>query len=110
MSDEPRVTQSRTAHLQAPYAPGPDSIAARGQRASRSPPLTATDTQFFPEMAAANPAATTDEEELPRIATEAIQALALATANQPCPKRPELPHFDKSNIKLWIKRVEAAYE
>ena len=71
MSDEPRVTQSRTAHLQAPYAPGPDSKAARGQRASRSPPPTATDTQFFPEMAAANPAATTDEEEFPHIATEA---------------------------------------
>ena len=100
MSDEPRVTRSQTAHLQAPDVPGPDSIPARGQRASRSPPATASDTQFFPEMATDKPAATNDVEELRRIATEAIQALALAAAYQPCPKHPKLPHFNKPNIEI----------
>ena len=61
-------------------------------------------------MATSNPAATTDVDELRRIATEAIQALALASSGQARPKRPELPAFDKGNIEIWIKRVEAAYE
>ena len=100
MSDELRVTRSQTAHLQAPDVPGPDSIQAHGRRASRSPPATASHTQFFPKMATDNPAATNDMEELRRIATEAIQALALAAAYQPCPKHPKLPHFNKPNIEI----------
>ena len=105
MSDESRVTRSRAANLQ---IPGPNSIAARARAASRSPSPAAAGRQFFEDMATSNPAP--DVEELRRIATEAIQALALATANQPRPKRPELPAFDKANIEIWIKRVEAAYE
>ena len=49
-------------------------------------------------------------------ATAALQALSMANNAQPAPgnpvpkrKRPELPAFDKRNIHIWIKRVEAAY-
>ena len=47
-------------------------------------------------------------------ATAALQALGLATANNSAAssnrrKKPDLPVFDKNNIQIWIKRVEAAY-
>ena len=49
-------------------------------------------------------------------ATAALQALSLGNSarTDPVPasskrKRPDLPAFDKANIHIWIKRVEAAY-
>ena len=48
-------------------------------------------------------------------ATAALQALALNNNVRAAPtaankrKRPELPAFDKSNIHIWIQRVESAY-
>ena len=49
-------------------------------------------------------------------ATAALQALSLGnnavaaqTPSAPRRKRPDLPTFDKSNIDIWIRRVEAAY-
>ena len=55
----------------------------------------------------------TEVERLSRVAEAAINAAtaaanALAAANQRS-RKPELPPFDKKNIDLWIKRVEAAY-
>ena len=53
-------------------------------------------------------------ERLTRVAEAAIAAATAATqaltAAQAKPKKPELPPFDKKNIELWIKRVEAAYQ
>ena len=49
-------------------------------------------------------------------ATAALQAISLANNAGAAPvpsvskrKRPDLPAFDKRNIHIWIKRVEAAY-
>ena len=54
-------------------------------------------------------------------ATAALQALALSVNGQAAAaghgastqshrrKRPELPAFDKSNIVIWVQRIEAAY-
>ena len=48
-------------------------------------------------------------------ATAALQALSLGRLQAATPaaankrKRPELPAFDKSNIHIWIQRVESAY-
>ena len=51
-----------------------------------------------------------DEATLQRIMTAAMQAAnANATAQVQSLRKPELPQFDKSNIKIWIKRVESAY-
>ena len=98
MSDEPPLTRSRSANLQVPYVPGPDSIAARGRAASRSPSATARE-QFFP-------AATTQT----TMADETVQALASALQGMKVSSRkPELPAFDSKNIDLWLKRVDNAY-
>ena len=51
---------------------------------------------------------------LARVAEAAIQAATAAaqalTAAQNRAKKPELPPFDKKNVELWVKRVEAAYQ
>ena len=62
---------------------------------------------------------TTALENATKIAAAATAALqALTNANNATPaqttsvtrrKRPDLPAFDKTNIDIWIKRVEAAY-
>ena len=42
---------------------------------------------------------------------EALGAITAAFAGRrPSSKKPELPAFDKKNIDLWIKRVEAAFK
>ena len=51
---------------------------------------------------------------LTRVAEAAIAAATAATqaltAAQSRAKKPELPPFDKKNVELWVKRVEAAYQ
>lgn len=81
----------------------------RGYGRSRSPsPHPHREDQFFPANMAT---ASAEIAELRRVAEAAIQALAQATAGQqPRPKKPELPAFDKDNIEIWIHRVSAAYE
>ena len=53
-------------------------------------------------------------ERLTRVAEAAIAAATAATqaltAAQSRAKKPELPPFDKKNVELWVKRVEAAYQ
>ena len=53
-------------------------------------------------------------ERLSRVAEAAINAATAAaqalTAAQNRAKKPELPPFDKKNVELWVKRVEAAYQ
>ena len=102
------ITRSRaqSLNLQVP-PPVPLTGVGRGNR-SRSPSPNvlpgAQGAHFFGSTMS------TDMAELRRIAETAIKALADATASQPRAKRPELPAFDKSNVDIWIHRVEAAYE
>ena len=50
--------------------------------------------------------ATFTQDDIDRITQAAVQA-ALTAASKP--RKPELPPFDKRNIEIWTKRVEAAY-
>ena len=51
-----------------------------------------------------------DEETVQRLMEAAIRATSsTATSQVQSLKKPELPTFDKNNIDIWIKRVEAAY-
>ena len=51
-----------------------------------------------------------DEATLQRVMEAAMRATnANATAQVQSLRKPELPAFDKSNIEIWIKRVESAY-
>ena len=56
------------------------------------------------------PSATMDEETVQRLMEAAIRATSSTSTSQvQSLKKPELPNFDKNNIDIWIKRVEAAY-
>ena len=65
------------------------------------------------EQFADNIMADPEIERLQRVAEAAIAAATAATtaltAAQTKQRKPELPAFDKKNVDLWIKRVEAAY-
>ena len=51
-----------------------------------------------------------DEETVQRLMEAAIRATSSTSTSQvQSLKKPELPNFDKNNIDIWIKRVEAAY-
>ena len=105
-----------TSHRQHSHAISPIGIRPKALRSAprdrgTSIPLTASaipleENRFlFPPTAA-----TMDEATLQRIMTAAMQAAnANATAQVQSLRKPELPQFDKSNIEIWIKRVESAY-
>ena len=61
----------------------------------------------------ASAAEETEVERLTRVAEAAINAATAAAraleAAQGRARKPELPPFDKKNVHLWVKRVEAAY-
>ena len=82
----------------------------RGYGRSRSP-SPRPGGQFFNESLGNSNGPTMDN-------AEAIKAAAIAAAEAairamgstaPKPRKPELPDFDRKNIDIWIKRVEAAY-
>ena len=51
-----------------------------------------------------------DEETMTRMITAAVRASSAGSLQQvQSLRKPELPAFDKSNIEIWIKRVESAY-
>ena len=55
-------------------------------------------------------ASTMDEATIQRVLEAAIRATQSSTTQSvQSLKRPDLPAFDKQNIDIWIKRVEAAY-
>ena len=66
--------------------------------------------QQFVDMASRE----SEVDRLTRVAEAAIAAATAATqaltAAQSRAKKPELPAFDRKNVELWIKRVEAAYQ
>ena len=76
----------------------------RGYGRSRSPsPRPNGQTFTFPEMA-------DHAEAIKAAAIAAAEAAIRAMGNQGGrPRKPELPEFDKKNVDIWIKRVEAAY-
>ena len=51
-----------------------------------------------------------DEETMTRMITAAVRASSAGSLQQvQSLRKPELPPFDKSNIEIWIRRVESAY-
>ena len=63
--------------------------------------------------AAAEAAATAATATAVREAAAAAAEAVLATVQRPPPsctsRKPELPQFDKNNVEVWLKRVEAAF-
>ena len=108
--------------------------AGRAQNGPRSPAALQPSRQFFPPDLILEPPSPSQVEDavhevgdivemasnqseidrLTRVAEAAIAAATAATqaltAAQSRAKKPDLPPFDKKNIDLWIKRVEAAYQ
>ena len=116
-------TRSRTAtrnlQLHIPYVPGPNSIAARGRRASRSP-QPAQPEQFFPanttDTMATSDQLTAIREQLRNELRDEVRnelrsetAAAAAAIPDAIRKKPEIPQFDKAHIEIWIKRTENAF-
>ena len=92
------VVAAQQAGLQVPQPP------VRGYGRSRSPsPRPGGQTFNFPEMA--------DHAEAIKAAAIAAAEAAIRAMGAPAgrPRKPELPDFDKKNVDIWIKRVEAAY-
>ena len=100
VNNGPPLTRSRSANLQAPFVPGPDSIAARGRRASRSPSPSVTEGQFFPPRV--NNTSTMADDTV-RALTTALQGMKVSS------RKPDLPAFDSKNVEIWLKRVSNAY-
>ena len=74
------------------------------------------DAQMMREQQDRMTAALENATKIAAAATAALQALSLGNNTRQDPvsavskrKRPDLPAFDKGNIHIWIKRVEAAY-
>ena len=116
---EKRATRSRTGDsedpgefLSIPYSgrlPSRDIARERLRRAShsRSPSPRHHDTDVF-EFPAAG--ATMDEQTVQRLMEAAIRATqSTSTQSVQSLRKPDLPAFDKKNVEIWIKRVEAAY-
>ena len=88
-----------------PRYPNPQARVRALSRA-RSPAASSTTSFNFPPTQSS----TMDEETVQRLMEAAIRATSsTATSQVQSLKKPELPTFDKSNIDIWIKRVEAAY-
>ena len=107
----PEPDQRRSDRLQGIDAPPYLSPQARYRRRQQlrenSPsPTPASDNVFiFPSTTS-----TMDEATLTRIMEAAMRAASSsATSQVQSLRKPELPAFDKSNIEIWIRRVEAAY-
>ena len=106
----------------------PPLAAGRGKNGPRSPAAlaAASTSEFFPPDLVIEPpspstfedaemaASESEIDRLTRIAEAAINAATAATqaltAAQSRSKKPELPPFDRKNVELWIKRIEAAYQ
>ena len=111
MSNEPPLTRSRSANLQIPFVPGPDSIAARGRRASRSPSSETAGRQFFTTMATPEQLQAIRDELRTEIRAEIRNETAAAAAQVPdaIKRKPEIPPFDRKHIENWIRRTENAF-
>ena len=99
--EDQRVTRSR-AQLQVPI-PG----VGRGVPRSRTPsPVPRIGGQFFNEA----PSTMADSEAIKAAAIAAAEAAVRAMGSTTAkPRKPELPDFDRKNVEIWIKRIEAAY-
>ena len=83
-----------------------ERLRIRAGRQSSPSPTASTSFSFPPTR----PSATMDEETVQRLMEAAIRATSSTSTSQvQSLKKPELPNFDKNNIDIWIKRVEAAY-
>ena len=104
--DDPRT------FLSIPYSgrrPTRDIARDRLRRASRSrtPSPLPHDAEVF-EFPVDAP--TMDEATVQRLMEAAIRATqSTSTQNVQSLRKPDLPPFDKKNVEIWIKRVEAAY-
>ena len=105
------LDQRRSDRLQGidapPYLSPQARYRRRQQQRSNTPsPTPAEENRFnFPPTAA-----TMDEATLQRVMEAAMRAAnSNATAQVQSLRKPELPQFDKSNIEIWIRRVESAY-
>ena len=110
-SDQPDDDQRRSDRLQGISAPPYLSPQARYRRRqhlranSPSPTPSAENRFVFPSAATEM-----DEATLTRVMEAAMRAAnSSATAQVQSLRKPELPQFDKSNIEIWIRRVESAY-
>ena len=93
-----------------PAARRRDIARERLRRASRSrtpsPQPRDSPTFHFPSTSTAN----MDEATVQRLMEAVIRATQTASTQQvQTLRKPELPVFDKKNVEIWIKRVEAAY-
>ena len=118
-TDDRRATRSHTGEpedpnrfLSIPYTgrlPSRDIARERLRRSSRSrspSPHPQEHTAFtFPTSSNAM-----DEETIQRLMEAAIRATQSSnTQHVQSLRKPDLPPFDKKNVDIWIKRVEAAY-
>ena len=114
-----RATRSQTSDaeqlggfLSIPYSgrlPSRDIARDRLRRASssRSPSPRPQDADVFEYPASTS---TMDEETVQRLMEAAIRATQSSSAQSvQTLRKPDLPAFDRKNIDIWIKRVEAAY-
>ena len=114
-----RATRSQTGDseeqnefLSIPYSgrlPTRDVARDRLRRASRSrtPSPRPHDSDVFRYPAVS---ATMDEATIQRLMEAAIRATQTSSAqNVQSLRKPDLPAFDRKNVDIWIKRVEAAY-
>ena len=75
---------------------------------SRTPSPQPRDAEAF-DFSTQNPT-TMDEATVQRLMEAAIRATQTSSTQQvQTLRKPELPVFDKKNVEIWIKRVEAAY-
>ena len=118
-TDDRRTTRSHTGEpeepnrfLSIPYTgrlPSRDIARERLRRSSRSrspSPHPQEDNAFtYPTSSA-----TMDEDTVQRLMEAAIRATQSSnTQHVQSLRKPDLPPFDKKNVDIWIKRVEAAY-
>ena len=101
-ADDQRVTRSRAAQLQLPI-PG----IGRGVPRSRTPsPVPRVGGQFFGDTTSTMADSEAIKAAAIAAAEAAVRAMGTTTSK---PRKPELPDFDRKNVEIWIKRVEAAY-
>ena len=113
--DIQHATRSKTSETSAPYnfLSSPlsrrDIARERIRRASRSrtPSPHPQESSVFRFPAAG---ATMDETTIQRLMEAAIRATQTTSTQQvQSLRKPDLPPFDKKNVEIWVKRVEAAY-
>ena len=118
-TDDRRATRSQTGEPEAPdrflsipytgRLPTRDIARERLRRSSRSrspsPHPQELNVFDFPPSSS-----TMDEETIQRLMEAAIRATqSTNTQHVQSLRKPDLPAFDKKNVEIWIKRVEAAY-